>query len=139
MLLWEGRTVGGQAHVPKPAGCAAPLGPSRITQLEQIDFLRRLHAQQMPVSVRSRQLTKSLRLLENRLRHRLYGKTGWSNPGHLNNNGWFVGWLEQANGAVYFFAFNLEPDPGQFVDQRFIAGRRLITEQILAELGVLKK
>ena len=40
---------------------------------------------------------------------------------------------------MYFFALNLEPDPGQSVDQRFIAGRRLIAEQILAELGVLKK
>ncbi|HEX8506594.1 MAG TPA: penicillin-binding transpeptidase domain-containing protein [Hymenobacter sp.] len=70
---------------------------------------------------------------------RLYGKTGWSNPSALQNNGWFVGWLQQAGGAVYFFALNLEPDPGLPADERFVAGRRIITEQILGELGLLKK
>jgi beta-lactamase class D len=57
----------------------------------------------------------------------------------LQNNGWFVGWLQQAGGAVYFFALNLEPDPGLPADERFVAGRRIITEQILGELGLLKK
>ncbi len=58
---------------------------------------------------------------------------------HGHNNGWFVGWLEHHDGAANFFALNLEPNPGVSVDQRFIASRRLITEQILTELGFLKK
>ncbi|WP_426059468.1 class D beta-lactamase [Hymenobacter sp. B1770] len=114
------------------------VGKSRITQFEQIAFLRRLHANKLPVSARSQTLTKQLLLLQQTPQYRLYGKTGWTNPaGH--DNGWFVGWLEQANGAVYFFALNVEPNAGVPVDQRFIAGRRLITEQILTELGYLKK
>lgn len=113
------------------------VGPSRITQFEEIDFLRRLHANRLPATARSQDLTKHLLLLRATPHYRLYGKTGWTSAGRLHNNGWLVGWLEQAGGAVYFFALNLEPDPGLPADERFTAGRRRITEQILTELGLL--
>lgn len=115
------------------------VGASRITQFEEIDFLRRLHANKLPVSARSQDLTKRLLLLRQTPQYRLYGKTGWTSPGPRRNNGWLVGWLEQTSGPVYFFALNLEPDPGLPADERFTAGRRIITEQILTELGLLKK
>ncbi|WP_046246815.1 class D beta-lactamase [Hymenobacter terrenus] len=115
------------------------VGPSRITQFEEIDFLRRLHANELPVSARSQHLTKQLLLLQQTPQYRLYGKTGWTSAGPRRNNGWFVGWLEQTSGPVYFFALNLEPAPGLPADERFTAGRRVITEQILTELGLLKK
>jgi beta-lactamase class D len=116
------------------------VGSSRITQFEQIDFLRRLQANQLPVSARSQSLTKRLLLLQATPQHRLYGKTGWSNPsGPNSNNGWFVGWLEQASGPVYFFALNLETAPGQAAGANFVTARRAIAEQILAQLRLLKR
>lgn len=112
-------------------------GSSRISQFEQIDFLRRLHDERLPLNVRPQRLTKSLLLLKKTPRYRLYGKTGWSNPDRLHNNGWFVGWLERANGQVVYFALNTEPRPGRPADDRFIKGRRAITEKILADLKLL--
>ena len=111
-------------------------GPSRITQFEQIDFLRRLYANQLPVSVQHQQTTRQLLLLKKTPAYQLHGKTGWTWHDRLHSNGWFVGWVQRADGRVYFFALNAEPQPGQPADDKFVRGRRAITENILAELRI---
>jgi beta-lactamase class D len=120
-------------------------GSSRITQFEQLDFLKRLQQNQLPVSRRNTDLTKAILVLAKGPGWVLCGKTGWAtpdvrpdgtwNPG-ARDIGWFVGWLEQG-GNAYFFATSVEaprPVPGTWA-----AARRGITEQILRnEFGLMQ-
>ncbi len=116
-------------------------GKSRISPVEEIDFLRRIYSGDVPFSERSRAILKKVMLITDKPGYKLYGKTGWasaidglaidkSDP----DIGWFVGYVEKGN-DVYFFATNVEhPAP---VPDTFIPGRRRITEKILAEMGVI--
>ena len=110
-------------------------GNSRISPLQQIDFLKRLYREELPFKRENQQAVKQIMLLEERPGYKLYGKTGWAQPDG-RNIGWFVGWVETEQG-VYIFANNVEspllPD-GQNKD--FGRSRREIAEVILTrELG----
>ncbi|UOQ55054.1 class D beta-lactamase [Hymenobacter cellulosivorans] len=112
------------------------VGPSRITQFEQIDFLQRLQQGKLPVSKRTQELTKDLLVLSRGPGWVLRGKTGWAMR-QGQDNGWFVGWVEQ-KGKAHFFALNVEPADGKPATSAFIQGRRAVTERILQqEFGLL--
>lgn len=107
-------------------------GSLRISQVEQIDFLRRLCGSELPVSQRSMEITKKIMLLEENAEFTLRGKTGWGDQDETSI-GWFVGWVEK-NGSVYFFAANIETNnPGD----NFASARKEITIKLLKELGVI--
>ncbi len=114
-------------------------GQSRISPVEEVDFLYRVYVGDVPFSERSRSILKKVMLLDEKPTHKLYGKTGWATQvdGVQTSSaeiGWFVGYVERGN-EVYFFATNVEsPAP---VPNTFLPGRRRITEKILAELGVI--
>ncbi|GAA3917845.1 OXA-48 family carbapenem-hydrolyzing class D beta-lactamase OXA-54 [Hymenobacter algoricola] len=110
-------------------------GVSRISQFQQVAFLRRLYNRQLPFSPRHQDLTKSLFRLQSAPGWTLYGKVGKTRRGKMSN-GWFVGWLEQA-GNVYFFALNVEPKDGKDANEQFLKGRREITERLLQELSLM--
>lgn len=120
-------------------------GASRITSFEQIDFLKRLYLNQLPVPKRSTDLTKAILVLAKGSGWVLRGKTGWAAPKVLPDGsreagvrdiGWFVGWLEQ-DGNAYFFALNVEaPRP---LPEAWVPARRAITEQVLKkEFGLMQ-
>ncbi len=107
-------------------------GKSRITPMEQIDFLKRLYKNELKVTQRSMDIVKSMLMLEETSAYVLRGKTGWATDGNYNL-GWFVGWLEKG-GKPYFFATNVEavnPD-----EARFIQSRIGITKRILKEMDL---
>ncbi|MFD2932744.1 class D beta-lactamase [Spirosoma flavum] len=114
-------------------------GKSRISQVEEIDFLRRIYSGDVPFSEHSRAVLKKIMLIDDKPTYKLYGKTGWAiNLDGVTvtgpNIGWFVGYVEKGN-DVYFFATNIEhPTP---VPDNFVSARRGITEKILAELGII--
>lgn len=82
-------------------------GPSRISQMEQIDFLARFYFQKLPISPRTYALMKDMMVREKTEDYQLVGKTGLS-IANDRYNGWFVGYVEKGE-KVYFFATNLEP------------------------------
>jgi beta-lactamase class D len=106
-------------------------GNLKISQSEQIIFLKKLYTGDLPVSKRSMDITKSIILLEDTLGVKLRAKTGWGDENNINI-GWFVGWLEK-DGNVYFFANNIETAKAE---DNFPAARKEITKKILKELGV---
>lgn len=116
-------------------------GKSRISPVEEVDFLRRIHLGDVPFSARSRAILKKVMLITRTPAYALYGKTGWastSGEASADKNtpdiGWFVGYIETGDN-VYFFATNVEhPAP---VPDTFIPARRRITEKILAELKLI--
>lgn len=110
-------------------------GDSRISQFGQIDFLRRLQAETLPIARRHQQAVKQLLILRKTPAATLYGKTGWRFRSARNpDNGWLVGWLARADGRRMFFALNAEPRNGQPADARFGPARQLIVEAALAEV-----
>lgn len=108
-------------------------GDSKISQFEQIDFLKRLYLSQLPISERTIQVMKSMIVVEENDAYKLSGKTGWSvNDGH--NNGWFVGYVEATNN-VYFFATNIEPTD-KFDMNNFASARKDLTYKALKQMEV---
>lgn len=107
-------------------------GGLRISQFQEIDFLKRLYKNELPVSQRSMDITKQIILNEDTLGYKLRAKTGWGDMGK-ESVGWWVGWVEK-DGNVYFFATNIEAmDP----PDSFAMARKNITRKILHELQIL--
>lgn len=95
-------------------------GDSRVTPLQQARFLIRLYREELPFRKENQHTVKQIMLLEERPEYRLYGKTGWAQPGG-RNIGWFVGFFEAGDNA-YVFVNNVEneqaPEGGNGVFQR---------------------
>ena len=92
-------------------------GNSRISQVEQIGFMRRVVGGDVPFSKRNLGILKNLMLLDSKPTYKLYGKTGWAGypndvqpPPGWKEIGWFVGYVETAD-TVYYFATNVEHAP----------------------------
>ncbi len=85
-------------------------GGLRISAVEQIELLRKLHRNALPFKVEHQRLVKDLMLIDAGRDTLLRGKTGWAfdvDP----QIGWFVGWVERPQGAV-FFAMNMQMPNG---------------------------
>jgi beta-lactamase class D len=109
-------------------------GQLRITPQAQIQFLRRLHKNDLPFSERSLSIVKDIAILEKTPKYTLRGKTGWVGLEDKSapQIGWFVGYVEQGKEA-YFFATNIDirnnkKDP---------AARIELTRRCLKDLALL--
>lgn len=83
-------------------------GKSKISQMQQIDFLERLYFSKLPLSKRTENIMKDIMIIEKNENYTLSGKSGWGMRNDINN-GWLVGYLE-TNNSVYFFATNVEKE-----------------------------
>lgn len=108
-------------------------GTLKISQFEQIEFLKKLYFETLEFSHKTMLLVKNIMLAENKPGYKLRAKTGWGTEKNGLNIGWYVGYLEKDNN-VYFFATNIESDnPGK----EFGNARIVITKQILRKLRLL--
>ncbi|MFK7772124.1 MAG: class D beta-lactamase [Saprospiraceae bacterium] len=82
-------------------------GDSKITAMEQINFLSRLYHSQLPISKKTEKIIKEMISMDKKTTYKLSGKTGWSIR-NGNNLGWFVGYIEKGD-EVYFVATNVDP------------------------------
>ena len=110
-------------------------GESRISQMQQIDFLKRFYSYQLPVSDRTQKIMRNVMLMEEKDQFRLYGKTGLSNDNE-HYNGWFVGYIEIEN-KTFLFATNLEPKE-EFNMDSFIMIRKDATLNAFQQMGIVK-
>lgn len=83
-------------------------GESKISQKQQIEFLRKLYFSELGISKETEEKIKKLIFIEETEYYQLSGKTGWAIRDN-NNTGWFVGYLKTSNN-IYFFATRVEPD-----------------------------
>ena len=83
-------------------------GKSKFSQMQQIEFLKRLYLSTLPISNRTEHIMKDIMKIEKNETYVLSGKTGWGMHNETNN-GWLVGYLE-TNNSVYFFATNIEKE-----------------------------
>ena len=110
------------------------LGSSlKISADEQVEFLRRLHGEDLPVSKRSTRIVKEIITLEEAPGYRLSGKTGGGPLGEGRFLGWFVGYVETKD-DTYFFATQIEgPTYASVRDERIA-----VTKRILSDLGYIR-
>ena len=106
----------------------------KISADEQVEFLKRLYGEELPVSKRAMKIVKEIITLEETPDYRLSGKTGGGPLAEGRFLGWFVGYLETKDGT-YFFATEIEgPTYASVRDERIA-----VTKRILAGLGHLPK
>lgn len=108
------------------------LGESRITQFQQIDFLKRLYNSDLTISDRTYEIMSEIMLIKSTPHYKLSGKTGWS-TGDQGDNGWFVGFLETGDN-LFYFATNVEPLEGFNMDQ-FPEVRKEVTYDAFEVMG----
>lgn len=109
-------------------------GGSRISPMQQIDFLKRLYTSKLPISERTTNILRKIMFIEETEKYSLYGKTGLSNAEH-GYNGWFVGYVEQGT-ETYFFATNIEPRD-DFDFDVFVQKRMDITFAALKQMNMM--
>lgn len=105
----------------------------KISADEQVEFLRRLHGGELPVSKRALDIVRDIMTHEQTPSYKLSAKTGSGPVEGRGWLGWFVGFLETGDNT-YFFATQIEgPD---FDSIR--AERINVTKRILKDLGHMK-
>jgi beta-lactamase class D len=108
-------------------------GSLRISADQQVEFLKRLYAGDLPFSKRSIDIVKGLIVQEKTDTYTLSGKTG-SVVRVSVYQGWFVGYLE-TKGNVYFFATNMESTDPDGLANGVVAMQ--ISRDILKGMGLL--
>lgn len=106
----------------------------QISADEQVEFLRRLYREELPVSKRAVSVVKEIMVHEQTPAYRLSGKTGGGPLSAGRFLGWFVGYLE-AGAATHVFAIQLEgPTFASVRDERI-----RLTKQILTDRGLMPR
>jgi len=88
-------------------------GSLQITAHEEVEFLQRLYRNALPFRVEHQRLVKDIIINEAGREWILRAKTGWSARVE-EKVGWWVGWVERPDGAI-FFALNIDM-PGDGAD-----------------------
>ncbi len=110
------------------------VGASKVSAMEQIDFLERLYTKKLPIETHTYAVMKRIMELEKTTEYTLSGKTGLS-VGDAGSNAWFVGYLEK-KGNVYYFAVNINPgETYTFDDLR--KARKESAMQAFQQLGII--
>ena len=106
----------------------------KISADEQVEFLKRLHKEELPVSKRSIKIVKEITTLEKTPEYELHGKTGGGPLAEGRFLGWFVGYLETKD-DTYFFATQIEGPTYLSVRDERIG----LTKRILSDMGYMKQ
>ena len=109
-------------------------GKLRISAMQQIAFLRKLHNGELPVSARSQEIVRDIMYLEQTEWGTLRGKTGAVGigvaPGGKATLGWLVGWLEHTGKPPYIFAMNLDVREPKQLAQRLPITKTLLKRSL---------
>lgn len=77
-------------------------GDLRVSVKDQISFLRKLYADDLPIQKENIKILKNIMLSDSQNEYKIWSKTGWS-----GKDGWYVGYLV-INDQTWFFANHVE-------------------------------
>jgi len=77
-------------------------GELRISVNDQINFLRKVYKEELPIKKKHIKTLKNIMLSEEHHNYKVWSKTGWS-----GKDGWYVGYLTRGN-KTWFFANHIE-------------------------------
>lgn len=106
-------------------------GELRITPVEQLEFLVRLHRNQLPFSQRVMNTVKDILVNEKTDKYILRAKTGWAFQ-FKPQIGWWVGYVER-EGRAYFFAINIDIKRSEDSKARIAVARNILREMKIIE------
>lgn len=108
-------------------------GGLSVSPNQQIEFLRRLHADKLPFSKSSMDILKDIMIVDNKSKYVIRAKTG-SGKQDGKYIGWYVGYVTTKDNAFYFSNCiqTTEKNP------EFNYARTEITKIILDDIGILK-
>ena len=109
-------------------------GNLRVTPQEQIDFLTRLHNNDLPFSSRTMGIVKRIMIADSTAQYVLRAKTGWGSEGD-SDIGWYVGYVERG-GNAWAFATCIQHAGSELPS--FARARIDITRRILRTLGIIE-
>ena len=105
-------------------------GPLKITAEQQAKFVYDLATEQLAFDRSVQKQVKHMLYVEGRGRSKLYAKSGWGMDVEPQV-GWYSGWVEQPNGKIIAFAFNLHMHPQDNASQR-----KQLTLDVLDKLAI---
>jgi beta-lactamase class D len=115
-------------------------GGLRISPMQQIDFLKRLHQNNLPFSQRSMDIVKNIMIRKDTLDYVLRAKFGWGGQ-ESKDIGWYVGYIIKKD-QVYFFANCIQDESKNVTEAqdaiRFDHARNQIAFNILSELNIIQ-
>jgi beta-lactamase class D len=103
-------------------------GGLRITPLEQVHFMQRLHEEELPFDIGHQRTVKRILPGDSTATWKLQGKTGWAIRMD-DEYGWYVGWVERG-GRTAYFALNID-----IRDMADVPKRQQITRALLQKEG----
>ena len=103
-------------------------GGLRITPLEQVDFVHRLHEERLPFDVAHQRTVRNILPGDSTSAWKLQGKTGWAIRAE-DEYGWFVGWVQHSDRIAYF-ALNID-----IRDMNDVRKRKTLTRALLQHDG----
>jgi beta-lactamase class D len=110
-------------------------GGLRISPVEQVDFLRRFAAGELPIGSRTADFVRDIITVDVGRGHVLLGKTGRAMPPESDIEiGWFVGWVEHGERRMVFATLI----DGHEAEVDVNRARRAVTERVLRALGLLQ-
>lgn len=105
----------------------------QISGNEQVEFLKKLVQNDLPVSQRAIDITKEIMIVEETDNYVLRAKTGLGEKRDAVYTGWYVGYVE-TNDNVYVFAMNMEEEEYEDIKSQV---RIELTKGVLKELGII--
>jgi beta-lactamase class D len=109
------------------------VGKSRITSLQQMNFLIRFVKKELSFSERTMDIVRKIFVVEKNNNYIFSGKTGWAVMDE-KNIGWYVGYLEKQDNK-YLFVLNVESSDDDTT--LFQKSREGITREILGYLKLM--
>jgi beta-lactamase class D len=107
-------------------------GSFKVSQMEQINMLRKLYKNDLPFSNETMEAVKLLMKYEETPNYIVRAKTGAS---LIEEHGWFIGWVEERD-EVFYFATNIMMK--DTMDEDFLNSRIDITYDILDHYYLLR-
>jgi beta-lactamase class D len=112
-------------------------GKSEITPYQELNFMERLAKKELPIKPSTVHKMRDLMLIASDSSGlEMRGKTGWGIVGD-QNVGWFVGYVERADGECFVFVNNVQAGIGKIDDKAFMMCRKTIVGAVLSDMGVL--
>lgn len=102
-------------------------GGLRITPIEQVRFMQRLHEETLPFDVVHQRTVKRILPGDSTATWKLQGKTGWAIRVD-EEYGWYVGWVERA-GRTAYFALNIDIRDMADVPKRYTLAYALLEKE----------
>jgi len=106
-------------------------GSLKISAIEQIDFLKKVHLRSLPFKAHSFNTLQEIMLVENATNFTLRAKTGWAVQAKPQL-GWYVGYIETKE-DVWFFATNIKIN-----SKKDLPLRQKLTREALVVKGIIK-